>query len=165
MDHDTFSFEEVTVFVRNSGKTPAVKMSGVTSQRLHLFNDNVGDYDSDFEAWKRERDASMKEYERQHPMPPPPPGWNERQAALQASIEKEMFPAGGVMAPGVVSEQNVGAGGSFLERTTDGKRMILYILGKITYFDTVGEKQHTTKYCLMQRGTSFTVCPAGNWMD
>ncbi|MBZ5669010.1 MAG: hypothetical protein LAO04_04700 [Acidobacteriia bacterium] len=160
--HDRFSFQGVTIIIRNSGKTPALKVSGRISELSHLWIDQVGDFDSETRALQEQRKTFEEQLERQHP---PPPGWKAEREAMEASMEKALFPEGGVLAPGAVSEWHVGAG-SFGRRTNDGSPMTLYILGKITYYDILGGPQHTTKFCLMHlQGDSFTNCFTGNSME
>jgi hypothetical protein len=167
MDQDEFSFQGVTVLVRNSGKTPAIKMSGRFDERLHLWNDSIGDYDSEIKVFNEQREADWEKFKREHPQFPPPPRWEEDRNAMESKMERKLFPDGGVIAPDVPQEWTIGTGGHFLERTDRKQPMFLYIFGKITYYDTLGGKQqHTTKFCFVQRRNDFfEVCPAGNWMD
>ncbi len=162
---DMFSFQGVTISIRNTGKTPAIKMSGRTSMLSHLWTDQTGDYDSEMKAWNEQREAAWDQFKRQHPMGPLPPGWEEEQKAREVSMEKELFPEGGVIPPGAVNEWHI-PGGSFGRRAESMMPKALYIFGKITYYDTLGGPQHTTKFCLEHlQGDSFTTCPAGNSMD
>jgi len=94
---------------------------------------------------------------------------------LESSWKKKFLHEGGVLAPDV--PQNLTILPSINWATTKkreifpGKEisepMTIYLLGKITYYDVfTGTPQRSTKFCLMRaQGTSFGICPEGNWME
>jgi len=164
--HDVFSYQAVTISIRNSGKTPAIKMGSRIFQLRRPWYEEVGDYDSEFRTWQQRRKAFEEQLKREHPeMPPPPPGWEAEREAVESSMWKKLFPEGGVMAPGVINSGDLG-GATVGRRTKDGRPLAIYILGKITYHDTLGGTQHTTEFCIKHlQGNSFTFCLTGNWMN
>jgi hypothetical protein len=132
----------VTVIAKNTGKTPALRISGKYIQVWTEVRDPVPDY-YDVDSGK---------------------GFRGRGNIFEA----ELFPPGDVLAPQAARELKIG-GVSYLSRTLQqGFPRIFYILGKITYDDTDGKAQHTTKFCLRtveRNQADFMICPSGNWMD
>jgi hypothetical protein len=138
---DQVSFA-VTVVAKNTGKTPALRMSGAYIQVVTEIRDPIPDYDDVYSG--RFRGPSN-------------------------IYQGELFPLGDVLAPQAIRELNIGHDGAYASRKAgDGFPRIFYILGKITYDDVDGKTRHTTKFCLQnveRNQSNFSACRKGFGMD
>jgi cell division protein FtsL len=170
---DAFKFQSIIVTVRNSGKTPAIKLSGECCMYVNrLWTDPIPDYDTET---KREEDERKKyDEERQkrnadtiarHPEMADDIKEFEQRFASSSTTKLH---TGGVLAPGIINSIGVAPSMSWgLSRKPGEPPRILYVLGRFTYNDIFnGTPRHSTKFCLMyDRGNSFSICPESNWMD
>lgn len=174
-DHKGFAYKGVQIVIRNSGKTPAINLSAVTMQTGRNRDDKVRDYDAIVAESKKQREEMsaklLEEQVRRFPkMADEIRARDKEMRELESKWETDLFPAGQVLAPGIVITQATGGidYGNLRGGPEDPfRRMTVYILGKITYNDIFsGTPLHTTKFCLMREmGTQFTSCPTGNYMD
>jgi hypothetical protein len=169
-DGKTFSFENVLISVRNSGKTPAINVNAVTLQTILDWRETIGDYDSvKAELYRRRKESLAKSQEEQIRRNPEMAdrirAWNKEMEETEQKYASELFPAGQVIAPGTTLTQGTTVSASYGNEHM--KLLVIYILGKITYNDVFrGTPMHTTKFCLMRMdGTQFVPCPTGNYMD
>jgi hypothetical protein len=139
------SFGKLSVILRNSGKTPALKVDWTCCIFKELTpTDPTPDYD-----------AIMADQYR-------------RQAMNKGSqIDKE-----NTLYEGLVSHKGeVYAPGTerltVLMNGTTGSPWpsVQYVLGKMTYQDVFTATRRTTKFCLQNSGSGFSFCREGNWMD
>jgi hypothetical protein len=174
-DHKTFSFQDVQIAIRNSGKTPAINLSASTMQTSLNWDQKISDYDTMTADFNKQRgqlaDKTLADMIRQNPqmaetLRAEDAEWRKETAAREAKYAIDL-PAGQVLAPGVAIEVGTTSASYGVRDDVGMRRMIVYILGKITYNDIfTGTKLHTTKFCLMRRGGDhFTSCPTGNSMD
>lgn len=137
IDSDTnFEVQEVNVVLRNSGKTPAVRVK------------------FEWRDWEQPIDRAIPEY--------------DAFMALSHARSMNVF-NGNVLAPsapGSIPLLGLRTVWS-KDRHPDARLTVVYILGKLTYFDIFPKTpQHTTKFCLMHvSGPNFGLCPQSNWMD
>ena len=162
---DSFSFQSITLTIHNSGKTPALKLSGDCCMFVtHVWTDPIPDYDSEVAAADEARRESIEEQIRRNPKSPI--AFREFEATT-ASAVRQAIHTGGVIAPGVVTGVNIAPSmkvGTGRKPDANGFRSpptTLYILGKFTYNDVFdGSERHTTKFCLMRlTGNSVTIAP------
>jgi hypothetical protein len=160
----------VEVVLRNSGKTPAIKLGGQTFMINELSAAApIPDYDSEIEAR-----AKLVEKFRQQMLERTP-------AQLRTFITSEIqrlepqfvIPEGDVLAP-QGTRPVVLMGGGFRDpasirdpATNAPMPAVDYGLAKFTYYDIFQRKIRTTKICVRWRGgnTLPEICPEGNWMD
>jgi len=181
-DSKNLMIGNLILVVRNSGKTPALRMSGRVLVTKRKWTDPIPDFDvetrkQDLES-KKSRNLTLQQQKerdrkllKEHPeMAATIADFRRKVALLDAQIQGQIHDLtsaeGGVLAPGVtdtftlLSSVQEGRGNEPVPRT-------IYVLGNFTYYDIFhGTPMRTTKYCLMnQSGTQFTFCPASNWMD
>ncbi|HEV2178012.1 MAG TPA: hypothetical protein VGW33_12570 [Terriglobia bacterium] len=170
--HDTFTFQGLELVILNTGKTPALKVGKQCCiVRPKLWSDPIPDYDREAAASAEENKALQEqttaEMIKQNPTMKEEivSGMKEFEASRAAAI-KEYTYRGEVLPPGVPRKLPLLRPDSWARRNKDHLPMFLYVLGKITYSDLLTRKEHTTKFCLRYTtGTSFEICPKGNWMD
>jgi hypothetical protein len=162
---DAFRVESVSIAFHNSGKTPAVRMKLECCMFSSiLWRLPIPDYDETVKENERSKQALRDSEIKQHPELAK---IFREQDALIASENKNFIHEGGILAPGVFYTAGVISKTQWQRPTEAGQHLTLYVMGKLTYYDIFpGTKQHSTKFCLMHTGgTSFSVCPASNWMD
>jgi hypothetical protein len=185
-DAESFGIQSVHIIIRNSGKTPALKMSGNCCELVNRsWRDPIPDYDAVIKEDEETRKKLLAEQRkrtddmiRQHPELASIIAERDKEfEALSSSAEKKFLHEGAVLPPdvpqdfsilsvsvkwGAVRKHEFSPGGPSINEP-----MTIYLLGKITYSDVfVGTPQHSTKFSLMRTtGTSFGICPEGNWMD
>ena len=174
--HDTFRVESVIVVIHNSGKTPALKISGQCCLfSSYLWSEPIPDYDSEsrkseeMRATLRKRNhEQMMAITKEHPELAATIIERDKEfEARSSAMEKSVFHAGEVLAPGVTHASGVVSKTQWGTRDERDRPKTLYILGKFTYRDIFpGTPEHTTKFCLMRSGgTTFSLCPESHWMD
>jgi hypothetical protein len=166
--HDTFRVESVIIVIHNSGKTPALKISGQCCLfSSYLWSEPIPDYDSEFRkseemrAALRKRDhEQMMAVTKQHPELAATIAEREKEfEALDSAMEKTMFHAGEVLAPGVTHASGIISKAQWGTRDERDMPKTIYVLGKFTYRDMFpGTPEHTTKFCLMRRGGQLSPC-------
>jgi len=163
--YDSFAFKNLSVAIHNSGKTPAIKLSGQCCMFINrLWTDPIPDYDTETQKMTEER---RKQNEALVAKPPEIAARvKEFEQAVPSSTERAIH-TGGVLAPGVTNNIGVAPSMKLGRRDGSGKPMTLYVLGKFTYNDIfAANPQHTTKFCLMHTvGNALTICPESNLMD
>lgn len=178
---DYFSFQNVILTIHNSGKTPALKLSGQCCMFKTLIRtDPIPDYDAEVAA---DAEARQREIEAQIRRNPQMADRIRQFEAETASLMGQSIHTGGVIAPGVATPISIATSMKFGMVRPNAPNApgpaaptipqipplptTLYILGKFTYNDIfTGTERHSTKFCLMRRtGNSVTICPEGNWMD
>jgi hypothetical protein len=134
-----FMVQGLSIVLRNSGKTPALKVRLECCYYIRLYTyEPIPDYDAQAAAEdQRER-------------------WNG----------KTLYPQGGVLAPGVLDRFTVPDAIPW-GRVGDRRQLVIYVLGKVDYSDAFpGTHEHSTKFCLMGTSdTEFSACPENNWME
>lgn len=185
-DNDSFAFKSVQAVIRNSGKTPALKLSGECCMiDMRKWDDPIPDYDTEVREGEKKRIESrqqfqmrMEERTKQHPEMAAQIGDFMKRFDDMQSPQTSFIHQGGVLAPEVVQTINL-----FPSMKTSTRQpvdqaqggmpgipappMTIYLLGKFTYNDIYpGTPRRSTKFCLMRAGgTTFTICPENNWMD
>jgi hypothetical protein len=185
-DADSFSAQSVHIILRNSGKTPAIKMSGNCCRLENRpRRDPIPDYDlavkEDGELRQKmtaERHKRTEDLIKQHPELAASLAERDREFDTQISSSEQKFLHEGAVLPpevpqdlnilsvsvkwGTIQKHDFSPGGPSINEP-----LTIYLLGKITYSDVfIGTPQHSTKFCLMRTsGNSFGICPEGNWMD
>jgi hypothetical protein len=181
-DNNSFAFQSVQVIVRNSGKTPALKISGECCMYLTRKSDDpIPDYDSEVREsekklveFGKQRHRQIEERIRQHPEMAVEFGDYLKHFDEMHSSRTNFLHQGGVLAPEVTQSINLVPLMKFdtVQLPTSAEtampiRFTIYILGKITYNDIfMDTPRRSTKFCLMRAGgTSLVICPENNWMD
>jgi hypothetical protein len=156
------SFEDFTVLIQNTGKTPALKVLFINLQFTREFNKPVGDYDSEVGKIEKSIAIRQRRFFKDHP---PPPGWRfEHETLLRKAINISNM-QGTAIAPGASYPWDVGSG-SFQHSGENGMAVGYYILGKITYHDTLTKKLRITEFCFVTFGGGrFAPCHSGNRMN
>jgi hypothetical protein len=132
------SFKSLHVVIRNTGKTPALKLRGECCAVLKVgFKEPIPDYASAVNMFPEYRNFTM------------------------------MFPSGDVLPPtGEQTIKVLPDGSGFGGPYKPGEYTpLLYVLGQFTYDDVFHEKRHHTTFCLVKSGAQFALCREGNWMD
>lgn len=145
--------------VANTGKTPAVQMQ----IRVVITGRIKSDPIPVFDAIERESESRLREI--QEGLPP------EMAARIRKSMEltmRDLLPAKEVLAPnatrGLPLVQSMRWGREKFTNIED--RKLIYVLGKITYYDTRRDMEHTTRFCLVNEfGADFRFCATGNDMN
>jgi hypothetical protein len=183
----TFGVQSVSIVLRNSGRTPSLKMAvKCCFMPTKLFRDPIPDYDT-MDADRKKGIANMAaqrlvslrgRLETSGNLP----GLGDYLREEIAKAEKDLadpppdpmekfLPTGGVLAPDIPSEvtvvQSTQWGTRVESRIPSGLPVTIYILGKIVYRDIfTGTPERSTKFCLMRpTGNQFVICPSGNWME
>jgi hypothetical protein len=137
---DGYVSPETTIQVQNTGKTPALELNGKYVQVV------------------TERDAPVPDYED-----------IENGKFTGNRVFSFLFSPGDVLAPEASRKLHVGHTRYRSRTVQEGLPRAFYIVGKITYKDSVGGPLHTTKFCLFNveryEPVAFLSCPAGNSMD
>jgi hypothetical protein len=152
--------------IKNTGKTPAVKMDVRWVNLRRGPKEKILDYDEAMaEVRKLLTEQLRKEEERLKGSPAPPDVANRLRLQMEADVKSIEEPSreNQVLAPdGILT---ISAMHTFT--ATEATRDILYLLGKITYNDVFQNQIRTTKFCFMHQGreATFPPCPTGNTMD
>jgi cell division protein FtsL len=180
VEGDGFGFTSISIVIRNSGKTPALKMSiDCCMYVTRVWSDpEIPDYDSELAKQRQNTAARIREH------PEMASAINRLQLETEAAKKSYLHEA--ALAPEVVSRVPLAAGGIMqkgLERVletppSDPREMQayiekqrqfpkrLYVVGDIVYSDIFqGTKQHTTTICLVRepgpQSVAFFICPQG----
>lgn len=170
---DAFSFKSIIVAIRNSGKTPALQMSGECCMYVNRpWTDPIPDYDTETKRVEEERRKHDEERRKRNEEEiKRHPEMADRIREFEQSFSKateRKIPTGGVLAPSIVNNISVAPSMKFGRARKPGEPpQTLYVLGRFTYTDIfTGTQRHSTKFCLMHTGgDSFNICPESNWMD
>ena len=171
---DAFRFKSIIVAIRNSGKTPALQMSGECCMYVNRpWADRTSpDYDTETRRIEEERSKHDEERRnRNEEEIKKHPEMADRIREFEKSYSQATeykIPTGGVLAPGIVNNVSVAPSMQLgRARKPEEPPQTLYVLGRFTYTDIfTGTKRHSTKFCLIYRGgDSFSICPESNWMD
>jgi hypothetical protein len=171
---DHIEFGAVTATMRNTGKTPGVKVAWVCC--MFVTGNVLGpfpDYDTMIADWakraeelkrKREKEMEMDPFFKSHPE------LREREKQMEAEMDTARASTihdGGVVAPDAAF--SITLSGPIIVNKANTSRPPLpiaqFILGKVTYDDVFHERRHTTRFCIMETESGLSVCPEGNWMD
>jgi hypothetical protein len=161
-EKDRFGIQSVSIAVRNSGKTPALKMNVGHRDGIKLWSDPIPDYET-FGIAPQDR---LEELKRNNPKF----AAEMQQAAIHFTV------GGMVLPPDVPREVTLATETSWSihveNKLPSGKvrtePATIYLLGEILYSDVfTGTPQRSTKFCLMRTApaSSFSICPTGNWME
>jgi hypothetical protein len=174
-DGNSFSYDSVRVAFRNSGKTPALKVSVQRTLTVGEWGYALGgakplkppDFDEQFIATERFYEKMTAELVRENPKNAKQIR-KAREGGSPAKTLSAISPSGRSIAPAadlIFEWPAIGLGS--LRDTKTGAPITTYLLGKITYNDIFpGTKRHTTKFCLMWYENGFTMCDGGgNRMD
>jgi hypothetical protein len=158
----TFKIDKLTVSYTNSGRTPAIKVSGKFTFVMRKWSEPIPTFDEEDERQKKAFTDSMKKTPKE----------------LRQMVEKDVqqmsgrfYPEGGTLAPNVTNLRILGAGSFFGRdpKLLGPERQMVYALGKITYYDTMTPQLHTTTFCLvedpMARPGTFSFCAKGQSMN
>jgi hypothetical protein len=187
VDGDAFSFRSIGIAIRNTGKTPALKMTAYCCTYLsRLWSDKeIPDYDTEMIRNQEGERADFEKTIKQHPE------MAERMTRWQKRWEKQMEAAKtegrheGALAPQAVIVINTGVSMSmsglellpppkvikpeemrpYFERASQRPKLF-YAVGKIVYSDIFpNTKQHTTTICVVRNpgpsSLTFGICSQG----
>lgn len=145
-DGKIFSFNELLIVIRNSGKTPALNLSAATLALSKDSLEKIGDYDAEIAKISAKFSG---------------------QSQMNTGPSGALFPAEQVLSPGAAINQIASQGGQWTIRDDVNNRFFIpYVLGKITYNDIFSRKKHTAEFCFERNvGSNFVPCFHGNWMD
>jgi len=134
-----FSFKDLWISMRNSGKTPALRMS---AENLKIVRQPDRDPSPDYDALREGV-----------------PG------VTNININVEQPLRNGVLAPN--SETKISFMPTIRRYTFRGNGIATYFVGKLTYDDMFpSTPRHSTTFCIMHSGKGvFIACPSGNRMD
>lgn len=165
---DNFSFQKVGITLRNTGKTPAIKMNASWITVPRDWRDPVPDYETEFKAIIKSRDAAReKEKAALEPFFSRFPEMAKSPIFRDIFKSADLFPPNHVLAPSAKMEPDIPAGSYPMHSGPSGFTMAIYIMGKISYSDIFqGTMRHTTRFCVMHvAGDRFVPCPSGDYMD
>jgi hypothetical protein len=155
---DSINVAQVSLWVRNSGKTPALNVNGFVILTTGNWDEEPPDYDNLLKTKGWTTDGTT--------------GTNYNQHRGERYLLGESFVRGMILAPGadgpfVFSPQAVNDNTVNRESPKDHSTMSMYVLGAFAYDDIFGVKRHTTKWCFVQRmpGDNWAPCQTGQWMD
>ena len=187
VDGDAFSFKSIGIAIRNTGKTPALRMTvDCCTYTTRSWNEKeIPDYDTEMIKNQESEKAALEQRIKQHPE------WAERITRWHEEWEKELakdrnaMRHEGDLAPQATIGVNVGisvkqAGleslpppqnmnpkemESYYEQVK-GRPRFFYVVGKIVYSDIFANtKQHTTTICLVRNpganSLAFSICSQG----
>ncbi len=145
-DGKIFSFSELLIVIRNSGKTPALNLTAATLVLSKDSLEKIGDYDAEIAKISAKISGHSQ---------------------VDKGFRGDLFPAQQVLSPGAAINQIASQGGQWTIRDDVNNRFFIpYVFGKITYNDIFSRKKHTTEFCFERNfGSNFVPCFHGNWMD
>jgi len=153
----TFGIDGVT---ENTGRTPAVKMVIHSAFTHRLASESIPNYDS------IEREVNSRSSQEVPTRLPPDVAADI--ARTRDLLNRLSEPAETVLPPNTTRTLQI-IGRIKMDRNPFAHvedRQIFYVVGKITYYSTWQDKEHTTTFCLMNDfGAAFKFCPHGNWME
>lgn len=161
----TLKINKLTLSYSNSGKTPAIKLSGQFIFVTRKWSEPIPSFDEEDERRRRAFLDTMKKTP------------SELRRAIEKDIKQmsgRLYPEGGALAPNAVNVRILGAGNMFGRDPSINlrgtERQIVYALGKITYYDTFSSQKHATTFCLSEDAmdhpsTVFSFCAKGQNMD
>jgi hypothetical protein len=143
--------------VVNTGKTPALKMQIKTV----FMNGKRGAPIPDWDTVQKETSPPQPTISPNLPPDAKNSILKTMEIINRESVEMEAMP------PNAVRTFTVPSARFEREKVTPMEdQVVIYILGKISYYDTKLDKQHSTWFCLMNvHGDGFHFCPSGNDMD
>jgi hypothetical protein len=153
---------DLSAVLVNTGKTPAVDMVVESILKTAKASDSVPTYD----AIEQERESRLKKA-----LTVPsnlPPNMAASIAKAMVLVERDITPPREVSAPNAPRGITIIGG---LRQGRDSRaamedRVVVYGLGKVTYYDGSRTTQYTTTFCVMNdAGASFRYCPTGNEMN
>jgi hypothetical protein len=157
---------QVEIILKNTGKTPAIRMGGEMIALGKSRKDPIPDFDKESAASAKELKERFQEILKRTP--------KESGASLVTQLQnigtQMVIPKCDVLAPEATRAVSLTpAANYFIADPAKGKPDpgVAYILGKFTYFDIFQTKERSTKLCVMWRGgnTQPQICPEGNGMD
>jgi hypothetical protein len=153
--------------IRNSGSTPALRVSTLRTFSLTKPSDQPIDSDKEwdgFMAQMKQLEKSDREVIEKYTFSRPE--FSATYATIAARQTQKWNGEGGAVAPGSESPVVV------IDNTLPDPRpdmkpqaKTIYWLGRITYRDIFSEEIHTTKFCVWYAQGIFELCPTGNVMD
>ena len=145
----------ISVNLKNTGKSPALKISGRYIQVTKSVDDPVPDYETELGIIQKRLREKVSQLSKMYP--------EMASRILRDSKKVDVIPKGGVVAPDSMLVLKIVAGEIQMDRN---KPNTVYILEKLTYFD-IFKAEHTTKICLelLPIETEFHPCMENNWMD
>jgi hypothetical protein len=152
---------DLSAVLVNTGKTPAIDMIVNSALKTARTSDPIPVYDD------IERDTKASE-EKAFSVPPNMPPDIAADIVKTLEIEKrKMMPSKEVLAPnatrGIEIIGGFRQGRERMARMED--RIVVYGLGKVTYYDTSRKTQYVTLFCVMNDlGAGFRYCTTGNEM-
>jgi hypothetical protein len=143
----TIKFVANGVF-KNTGKTPALKMSSPHSiVTIKAWNDAI-DQDREWidgmESLKLAEDAGRQTVEANKNANPQ---FMADFGAALANQREKWHGEGGALAPNSTSQVNLANDTRANPSLKNGQPQIVYWIGRFTYYDIFGKEQHTTKFC------------------
>ncbi len=157
---------QVEIILKNTGKTPAIKMGGEMIALDRSWKEPIPEFDKEAAASSKRLKESLRGILERTP--------KESRAYLAAQLQKigaqMIIPKGEVLAPEATRPVSLTPGiNYFVSDPAKNKPVpsVEYILGKFTYSDIFQVKEHSTKVCVMWRGgdTKPQICPEGNGME
>jgi len=153
---------DLSAVLVNTGKTPAVEMVIKYIFENARESDPIPTYDAIEKSMEARRKVAMKLPSNM------PPDMAASIAKTMALEERNSMPPKEVLAPNAQRGITIMAGlkqvRNRMARMED--RVVVYGLGKVTYYDGSRSTQYTTTFCVMNDfGASFQYCPSGNDMN
>jgi hypothetical protein len=144
-------------FIQNTGKTPALKMV----VRTGLKNQKRGAPIPDWESFERESKSPPIVFSPNMPIDMKTSILETMEIIDRDAVQVE------ALSPNAVRTFGFPGGKFGRERFAHIEdQIVVYIVGKITYFDTKVDREHHTKFCLVNSvGDGFRFCSTGNDMD
>jgi hypothetical protein len=163
-DEDSFGIQSLSIVIRNSGKTPALKMSASNRGGVKLHSDPFPDYET---IWT-EPQRRLEELKRKNPQFAAAIA-QMQQKTIRSTSEDMVLPPNAAQELIVATNEQWST--NIEHKSFSGMvqkdPLTIYFLGKILYSDVfTGTPQRSTKFCLMRTApaSSFSICPAGNSM-
>jgi hypothetical protein len=152
--------------LKNTGKTPALKMSFphniVITRAWNETIDQDKEWAAGIESLKHAEEAGKQTMEANKNANPQ---FMAEFGSILANQREKWHGEGGALAPNSTSPVNLTNETMVDPSFKNGQPQILYWIGRFTYYDIFGKQQHTTKFCFRYAERSFEICPDGNSMD
>jgi hypothetical protein len=155
--------------LRNTGKTPALKMSLPHAVVITKPWDELIDQDKEWESGissvRHSEETGKQVLESEANKKVGHPELMAMFAAMLANQSEKWHSQGGALAPNAPPLAAFAVDETLVDPSArNGKPQVTYWLGRLTYSD-IFSKPHTTKFCLWYAEHTFELCPTGNSMD
>lgn len=160
-DGQGIQIDSLVLPIKNTGKTPALNVTGRYIVRFRTWKEQPPDYDVELKKVEELKQRALSGL--------PPNNTNKYQEFGGGLISGQAIGPGTAIDLSTASFQI----GSRKAVRDDGTVLNIYIVGSIDYDDIYKEtRRHRTRFCLINEGgndgdntTSFYFCDKKNWMD